>query len=166
MKIKIIKNGKVSKWFQLTKKIHRRLIELQPDEVLVMIRDYKNSPDNCTLKLDFHIFTVITREMTLYQNKLRKRDERHCDTRSLDQIDPAEHSAPYQDIEEMLIEKEQRETLLLARQCLTETQKRRLALHIEKGLSFSEIAHAEGVNPKTVEETIKSAYKKIKKYFY
>ena len=70
MKIKIIKNGKVSKWFQLTKKIHRGLIKLQPDEVLVMIRDiYKDSPDNCVIKLDFHIFTLITREMTLYQNK-------------------------------------------------------------------------------------------------
>ena len=58
----------------------------------------------------------------------------------------------------MLIEKEQRETLLLARQCLTEIKKRHLSLHIEEGLSFSEIARREGVNPKTVEETIKEAY--------
>ena len=148
MKIKIIKNGKVSQWFQLTKKIHRRLIALQPDAVLVFIRDiYKDSPDNCVIQLDFSIFTVITREMTLYQNKLRKRDERHCDKRPLEQIDPSEHESLCDDIEEILIKKEQREILLLAKQCLTETQKRRLALHIEDGLSLNEIARREGVNP-------------------
>ena len=85
--------------------------------------------------------------MTLYQNKLRKRDERHCDTRSLEQIDPSEHETLCDNIEEILIKKEQREILLLAKQCLTETQKRRLTLHIEDGLSLNEIACREGVHP-------------------
>ena len=54
---------------------------------------------------------------------------------------------------------------LLAGGKLTEAQRRRFLMHINKGLSLREIAEREGVALRAVQQSIYSAADKLKKYF-
>ncbi len=81
MLIKIVQNGIESDWFQLTKKAHRELIKMKPEAAIVHIEDvYPESPDaGRVIRLDFRLFTVLTREFKLEDLKQEKRDERHVE---------------------------------------------------------------------------------------
>ena len=81
MLIKIVQNGIESEWFQLTKKAHRELIKTKPEAAIVHIEDvYPESPDaGRVIRLDFRLFTVLTREFKLEDLKQEKRDERHVE---------------------------------------------------------------------------------------
>lgn len=72
-------------------------------------------------------------------------------------------------IEEYIEEQEEKAVLqavqrFLDSDILTETQKRRFILYYFKGLTLFEIAELEGVHFTSVEESIKSSIKKIKKF--
>ena len=79
MLIKIIQNGIESDWFQLTKKAHRELLRAKPEAAIVHIEDvYPDSPDAGKLvRLEFRLFTTLTREFTLERLKQEKQDTRH-----------------------------------------------------------------------------------------
>ena len=81
MLIKVVQNGIESDWFQLTKKTHRELIKIKPEAAIVHIEDvYPESPDaGRVIRLDFRLFTVLTREFKLEDLKQEKRDERHVE---------------------------------------------------------------------------------------
>ena len=81
MLIKIVQNGIESDWFQLTKKAHRELIKIKPEAAVVHIEDiYPESPDTGrVIRLDFRLFTILTREFKLEDLKQEKRDERHVE---------------------------------------------------------------------------------------
>ena len=81
MLIKIVQNGIESDWFQLTKKAHRELIKKKPEAAVIHIEDiYPESPDaGRVIRLDFRLFTVLTREFKLEDLKQEKRDERHVE---------------------------------------------------------------------------------------
>ena len=81
MLIKVVQNGIESDWFQLTKKTHRELIKIKPDAAIVHIEDvYPESPDaGRVIRLDFRLFTVLTREFKLEDLKQETRDERHIE---------------------------------------------------------------------------------------
>lgn len=78
MLIKIIQNGIESDWFQLTKKAHRELLRAKPEAAIVHIEDvYPDSPDAGKLvRLEFRLFTTLTREFTLERLKQEKQDTR------------------------------------------------------------------------------------------
>ena len=68
----------------------------------------------------------------------------------------------FEQIENIQIKKELH-TILLTR--LTENQRRRLLLHVLKGLSERQIADLELVDRRAVHDSIEAARKKIKKFF-
>ena len=74
MLIKTIKNRTESDWFQLTKRLHRELIEEAPDSVLVHIEDiYPTAPERGTLiELNFDLFTTLVRELALEELRQQK----------------------------------------------------------------------------------------------
>ena len=67
MLIKVVQNGIESDWFQLTKKAHHELIKKKPEAAVIHIEDiYPESPDaGRVIRLDFWLFTVLTREFKL-----------------------------------------------------------------------------------------------------
>ena len=81
MLIKIVQNGMESEWFPLTKKTHRELMQKKPEAAIVHIEDvYPDSPDaGRVIRLDFRLFTVLTREFKLEDLKQEKHDERHVE---------------------------------------------------------------------------------------
>lgn len=160
MLIKTIKNNVESDWFELTKKIHRSLLEDAPDAAIVLIDDlYPNSPNSGTyVTLDFDCFTILARDFVLEENRQEKRIKRHQDKRALENISGSTLS-----LEEELLRKELLRNLILARQDLTPIQQRRLKRYIEDGLSMRAIAAEEGVSHTAIKGSIHDALKKIKK---
>ncbi|HIZ42800.1 MAG TPA: sigma-70 family RNA polymerase sigma factor, partial [Candidatus Gemmiger excrementigallinarum] len=63
--------------------------------------------------------------------------------------------------EELLEEKQQREQLYAAVMALPEKQAKRIYARFYLGLTATEIAHAEGVHPSRVRESIRLGLKKL-----
>ena len=168
MLIKIVQNGIESDWFQLTKKAHRELIKTKPEAAIVHIEDvYPESPDaGLVIRLDFRLFTVLTREFKLEDLKQEKRDERHIEKLRLE-VRPA--NAPElasKTLDEQYIRQEIKELLEAAPACagLTPTQLRRFQLFVEGGKSFREIAQLEQCEYSAVRKSVTQAKEKIKKF--
>ena len=163
MLIKVVQNGIESDWFQLTKKAHRELIKMKPEAAIIHIEDvYPESPDaGRVIRLDFRLFTVLTREFTLEDLKQEKRDERHVEKLRLE----ARPALASKTLDEQYISEEQMERLsaAVAQAKLTPTQRRRFLL-LESGLTIHDIAKAENCGYNAALESIQWAKKKIKKF--
>lgn len=166
MLIKTIKNNVESEWFELTKAHHRALLEDQPEAAIVRIEElYPGSPDEgCLVRLDFELFTVLARDFVLEESRQAKRTERYHDQRPIEEISFSEYQSSIVTMEDANLHKEQLCQLEAAKQRLTPTQKRRLTYYIDNGLSLRQIAVLEGVDNTAVDDSIHSAYKKIKKF--
>ena len=67
-------------------------------------------------------------------------------------------------VEDEVQEKIEKEKLKKAKSVLTETQKRRIELYIEEGMSLGKIAQIEGVGKSKIDKSISQGIKKIKKF--
>ena len=160
MLIKVVQNGIESDWFQLTKKTHRELIKIKPEAAIVHIEDvYPESPDaGRVIRLDFRLFTVLTREFKLEDLKQEKRDERHVEKLRLEARPANAPELASKTLDEQYIRQE-------IKDLLTPTQLRRFQLFVESGKSFREIAEIEHCKYSTVKDSVDAAKKKIKKFF-
>lgn len=166
LQIQTIRNGVTSERFVLTKKLHRELLKDKPDMVIFLIDYiYPDSPEAGTyVTLDFAIFNVISREKILEENRFKKGDQRHIDNISIEDIDPLSNRALYTTTEDEYFRREQSQALRRGKNTLTSIQRTRLDLNVEDGISRREIAKQEGVQHVTVNESINSAIKKLKKF--
>ena len=168
MLIKVVQNGIESDWFQLTKKAHRELIQKKPEAAIVHIEDvYPESPDTGrVIRLDFRLFTVLTREFVLEDLKQEKRDERHIEKLRLEARPANAPELASKTLDEQYIRQEIKELLesAPARAGLTPTQLRRFQLFVEDGKSFREIAEIEHCKYSTVRDSVDAAKKKIKNF--
>ena len=168
MLIKIIQNGIESDWFPLTKKTHRDLLRAKPEAAIVHIEDvYPDSPDAGKLvRLNFHLFTTLTREFTLEQLKQEKQDARHIEKLRLEARPVNDPKLASKTLDEQFIRQELTELLASApaRAGLTETQLRRFRLFLEEGKSFREIAELEQCEYSAVRKSVNQAKEKIKKF--
>ena len=167
MLIKIVQNGIESDWFQLTKKAHRELIKKKPEAAIIHIEDvYPESPDaGRVIRLDFRLFTVLTREFKLEDLKQEKRDERHVEKLRLEARPANAPELASKTLDEQYISEEQMERLsaAVAQAKLTPTQRRRFLL-LESGLTIHDIAKAENCGYNAALESIQWAKKKNKKF--
>lgn len=165
MLIKIVQNGIESDWFQLTKKAHRELIKKKPEAAIVHIEDvYPESPDSGrVIRLDFRLFTVLTREFKLEDLKQEKRDERHVEKLRLEARPANATELASKTLDDQYIRQEIKELLesapILAG--LTPTQLRRFQLVVEGGKSFREIAQLEHCEYSAVRKSVNQAKEKI-----
>ena len=92
-----------------------------------------------------------------------RRKFRHKAHYSLDYGNGIEKAArqPVPTPEELLEEKQQREQLYAAVMALPEKQAKRIYARFYLGLTATEIAHAEGVHPSRVRESIRLGLKKL-----
>ena len=169
MLIKVVQNGIESDWFQLTKKAHRELIKMKPEAAIIHIEDvYPESPDaGRVIRLDFRLFTVLTREFKLEDLKQEKRDERHVEKLRLEARPANAPELASKTLDEQYIRQEIKDLLESAPALagLTPTQLRRFQLFVESGKSFREIAEIEHCKYSTVKDSVDAAKKKIKKFF-
>ena len=169
MLIKIVQNGMESEWFPLTKKTHRELMQKKPEAAIVHIEDvYPDSPDaGRVIRLDFRLFTVLTREFVLEELRQKKQDERHVAKLGLDARPANDPALASQSMDEQYIRQEIKELLASAPILagLTPTQLRRFQMFVEDGKSFREIAEAERCEYSTIKDSVDASKKKIKKFF-
>ena len=167
MLIKIVQNGIESDWFQLTKKAHRELIKMKPEAAIIHIEDvYPESPDaGRVIRLDFRLFTVLTREFKLEDLKQEKRDERHIEKLRLDARPAIAPVLASKTLDEQYISEEQMERLsaAVAQAKLPPTQRRRFLL-LETGLTIHAFVLAEHCGHNAALEAIQRAKKKIKNF--
>lgn len=166
MRIKIIKNGIESEWFSLTKRQHKELLESKPDAALIYIEDiYPNSPNAGTIvRLEFDVFSALTREFVLELNRLKKSDERHLDQRGIDEISPNDNQALRINMDEIFRGRERRREFSTALEQLTPVQRRRFLLKYQYGFSYRKIADLEGTSYSAVKYSIDAAKNFLKKY--
>ena len=168
MLIKIVQNGIESDWFQLTKKAHRELIKMKPEAAIIHIEDvYPESPDTGrVIRLDFRLFTVLTREFVLEDLKQEKRDERHLEKLRLEARPVNAPELASKSLDEQFIRQEITKLLESAPVLagLTPTQMRRFRLFAEEGKSFREIAQIERCEYSAVQKSVRFAKEKIKKF--
>ena len=96
----------------------------------------------------------------------RRQDRRHLDFAPL--TDGRLGSSlvdAYEDAADLLIKKECYTWLDNAIRSLTEVQQRRLRLYYFSGLSYSQIAEAEGVNYRSVIDSVQQAVKHLKQLY-
>ena len=169
MLIKIVQNGMESEWFPLTKKTHRELMQKKPEAAIVHIEDvYPDSPAaGRVIRLDFRLFTVLTREFVLEALRQKKQDERHVAKLGLDARPANDPALASQSMDEQYIRQEIKELLASAPILagLTPTQLRRFQMFVEDGKSFREIAEAERCEYSTIKDSVDASKKKIKKFF-
>ena len=167
MLIKIVQNGMESEWFPLTKKTHRELMQKKPEAAIVHIEDvYPDSPDaGRVIRLDFRLFTVLTREFVLEELRQKKQDERHVAKLGLDARPANDPALASQSMDEQYIRQEIKELLASAPILagLTPMQFRRFQLFVE-GKTFREIAQLEHCEFSAVRKSVKQAKEKIKKF--
>ena len=159
MLIKIVQNGIESDWFQLTKKAHRELIKMKPEAAIIHIEDvYPESPDaGRVIRLDFRLFTVLTREFKLEDLKQEKRDERHVEKLRLEARPANAPELASKTLDEQYIRQEIKDLLESAPALagLTATQLRRFQL-------FAEIEQCEY---SAVRKSVNQAIEKMKKFW-
>ena len=167
MLIKVVQNGMESEWFPLTKKTHRELMQKKPEAAIVHIEDvYPDSPDaGRVIRLDFRLFTVLTREFVLEELRQKKQDERHVAKLGLDARPANDPALASQSMDEQYIRQEIKELLASAPVLagLTSMQFRRFQLFVE-GKTFREIAQLEHCEFSAVRKSVKQAKEKIKKF--
>lgn len=94
----------------------------------------------------------------------RRQDRRHLDFAVHTDEDLTSSLLPaYADTADLLERMERDARLYAAISKLTEVQQRRLHLYYFDGLSYSQIAKHEGVNHRTVMDTIEQALKRLRK---
>lgn len=96
---------------------------------------------------------------------LRRKTYRYQAQYSLDAEDGIEEETILRAFKEAEAHEKLRVQLELSMQTLTAVQHRRMKMRFEQGMKFAEIAQAEGVAVKAVEDSIRGALEKIKKYF-
>lgn len=68
-------------------------------------------------------------------------------------------------MEDSIIRNAELEKLKKAKETLTDTQRKRIELHIENGITLNKIAEIEGVRKNKIDKSIAQGMKKLKKFF-
>jgi RNA polymerase sigma factor (sigma-70 family) len=96
----------------------------------------------------------------------RRQDRRYLDfVGNIDGLTDEAMNDPQESITDLLEKMERNARLYSAIGLLTETQKRRLCLYFFYGSSYSQIARMEGVNHRTVMDSIEQALKRLNKHY-
>jgi RNA polymerase sigma factor (sigma-70 family) len=94
----------------------------------------------------------------------RRQDRRHLDFTVVTDEELESSLLPsYEDAADLLEKMDRYSRLYTAIDKLTETQKRRLCLYFFDSMNYSQIARSEGVNHRTVMDTIEQALKQLRK---
>ena len=118
-------------------------------------------------------YCLVTQEVADFLNENRKQEHAYLERVRVHRayyplevcdLFPDEMKNSSNSLEQNLELKQQRETLLPALQNLSRTQRRRVLLYFEQGLSVAQIAEAEGVGWPRVQKSIQESLKKLKKF--
>lgn len=126
---------------------------------------FKDSVNNeCKIEIDKQIYEAYIESKRAYK-KIKNQKTRHEENSEQTEISLYSKALIKQkSVEDEVQEKIEREKIKRAKSILTKTQKRRMELYIEEGMSLGKIAQIEGVGKSKIDKSIAQGIKKIKKF--
>lgn len=123
-----------------------------------------SAKNNCRVQIDKEIFDIYMTSKKSY-TKIKNETSRHLEHSDLSEMDIYKRSFQQpSSVEDIVIKNIETEKLGKALETLTDTQYRRIELHIINEITIRGIADIEKVKKNQVEKSLKLGLKKIKKF--
>lgn len=123
-----------------------------------------SAKNNCRVQIDKEIFDIYMTSKKSY-TKIKNETSRHLEHSDLSEMDIYKRSFQQpSSVEDVVIKNIETEKLGKALRTLTDTQYRRIELHIINEITIRGIADIEKVKKNQVEKSLKLGLKKIKKF--
>lgn len=123
-----------------------------------------SAKNNCRVQIDKEIFDIYMTSKKSY-TKIKNEASRHLEHSDLSEMDIYKRSFQQpSSVEDVVIKNIETEKLGKALRTLTDTQYRRIELHIINEITIRGIADIEKVKKNQVEKSLKLGLKKIKKF--
>ena len=133
------------------------------DKYYIYFKDSVNK--DCKIEINKEIFDEYMKAKRSYK-KIQNQYDRYEEQSEQTEINLYKRTLnKAKNIEDEVIENINKEQLIQAKKELTETQLRRIELHIEEEITLEEIAYIEGVRKNKIDKSIAQGMKKLKKFF-
>lgn len=140
-------------------------LEYIEDEDKYYISFLDSAEQECRMEIDKEIFDTYLKSKKAYV-KIKNETSRHFEQSILTEEDMYKRRLnPTQSVEETVIKNIEKEKINKALQTLTETQYRRIDLHIINNITIRDVAKLEKVQKRQIEKSLQLGLKKIKKFF-
>ncbi len=140
----------------------RTVIDRDVERYYVSFSDGQATPQETEVSRSVYLEL---QSLSRYERRLRRWDERYAERLYMSEETLFERALhPQEDIEEAAFASIEGERLRQAIRELPETQRRRFILYHEHGLTYEQIAEAEGCTKMPVKRSIDRAGEKIKKF--
>ena len=141
------------------------ILEYIEDEDKYYISFIDSAKQECRIEIDKKIFDAYMKSKKAYI-KIKNETSRFLEQSELTEEDMYNRAKfKGKDTEEIFIDNLEKEKIRQAKEKLTDTQIRRLELHIIDEISIRDLAKLEKVRKNQIEKSIKLGIKKFKKFF-
>ena len=124
-----------------------------------------SAKQDCRIEIDKDIFDIYMKSKKSYI-KIKNETSRHFEQFNLTEEQMYKKAFIADDtLEDQVIKNIEKEKVKVALQNLTDTQYRRIDLHIMNEISIREVAKIEKVKKKQIEKSLELGLKKLKKFF-
>lgn len=140
-------------------------LEYIEDEEKYYISFIDSANNECRIEINKDIFDTYMKSKKAYV-KIKNETSRHIEQLNLSDEEIYIKSAKTEDnTEEIVIKEIEKEKMKQALKELTETQCRRIELHIVNNITVRDIAKLENVQKSQIQKSLKLGLKKLKKFF-
>lgn len=120
---------------------------------------------DCRIEIDNETFDIYMKSKKTYI-KIKNETSRHIEHSELTDEEIYKRAfKPTESVEQIVIKNIENEKMNKALQTLTDTQYRRIELHIINEITIRDVAKLEKVQKKQIEKSLRLSFKKIKKFF-
>lgn len=141
------------------------ILEYVESEDKYYISFLDSAKQNCRIEIEKEIFDVYMKSKKSYI-KIKNETSRHLEQKDLTEEEIYNRAyLPKRSLEDEVIKKLDSEKMRLALKELTETQYRRIDLHIVNEISIRDVAKIENVQMRQIQKSLRLSAKKIKKFF-
>lgn len=140
-------------------------LEYIEDEEKYYISFEDSAKQNCRIEIEKDIFEAYMNSKKAYV-KIKNETSRHLEQSSLTEIEIYKRAFyPGESIEDIVIKNMDKEKLRQARKELTDTQVRRIDLHIVNEVTIRDLAKLENVQKSQIQKSLQLGLKNLKKFF-
>lgn len=120
---------------------------------------------DCKIEIDKKIYDAYIESKKAY-TRIKNQNTRYEEQSEQTEISLSTKAFYKQtNMEDSIIKNAELEKLRKAKETLTDTQRKRIELHIENGVTLNKIAEIEGVRKNKIDKSIAQGMKKLKKFF-
>lgn len=141
------------------------ILEYKEDENKYYISFTDSVNQQCRLEIDKELFDIYMTSKKSYV-KIKNETSRHLEQLNLNETEIHKRASNTGDsVEDIVLKDMETEKVTQAMKELTETQCRRIELHIINNITIRDIAKMENVQKSQIQKSLKLGLKKLKKFF-